>query len=106
MSREDLVFTKRAMVTVAVLAVLGSQLITGVLTGLRLATAKEEMTGKATAAATAAAVAAVQTSVAPLEKWQAHHDGLDDARQAAVEQEQSRQAARLERLEQRAYGRN
>jgi hypothetical protein len=97
MSREDLVFTKRAMVVVAVLAVIGSQVITGVLAGWRAAQMQDELVSRATAAATAAAVAAVQNSVLPLREWQAHHDGLDDARQAAVE-------ARVTRCEKRLDG--
>lgn len=99
MSREEMVFSKRAMMVVAVLSVLGAQLLGGFIAGLRTARAQDEVVQKATAAATAAAVAAVQTSVEPLKIEMARHEAMDDERQKATDHRQEETIDRVEVLE-------
>jgi Tfp pilus assembly protein FimT len=98
MSREEYVFSKKAMVVVAVLSVLGSVAMGGLMIGFRMNSIEGEITSKATLAATAAAVSAVQTVVVPVRESGVKHEALDDQRVADLK-------ARIERIEERLDGR-
>ena len=97
MSREEFVFSKQAMVVVAVLSVLGSIAVGGLMIGLRMNGLEEQITVKATTAATAAAVAAVQTVVVPVKEQVIKHDALDDQRVKDIQARVERLEARLDR---------
>jgi hypothetical protein len=65
MSREDLVFTKKAIVVVAVISVLVSNIMIGFLGAMRFSHFSEEIKKSATEAATQAAVAGSEAAIRP-----------------------------------------
>lgn len=66
MSREEVVFTKKAIVSVAVISVIASNVLIGAVAVLWLWRFSDALEQKTTAAATAAAVSAVETTIRPM----------------------------------------
>lgn len=87
MSREDLVFTKKAIVVVAVLSVLGAVAVGGASAAWGLSRMRDDITTTATQAATAAAVAAAQAAIAPVREQLARHEAVDDGREQRLRQD-------------------
>jgi hypothetical protein len=97
-SREDLVFTRRAIVVVAVLSVLGTVALGGGTAMVAVYRMRDEITLAATQAATTAAVAAAQGAIYPVREKVIGHEREDDARVDDIKRRLGRLEDRLDRL--------
>ncbi len=84
MSREDLVFTRRSIVVVAVLSALGGPLLGGFVAAWRLRDREEALAARFEATATVAAVAAAEKAVGPVLLELREHKAADVAETKAI----------------------
>jgi cytoskeletal protein RodZ len=98
-SRDDLVFTRRALVVVAVLSTLGSVGLAGAIVAWRTSQAISSIEAKADAA-----VERVATTLKLVELAQVKHEAKDDSREEALAGRVSRVEDRQDRLEGRLAG--
>ena len=95
MSREDLVFTKKAIVAVSVISVIASNVLIGAMAILWLWGFADKIEAKTTEAATKAAVAAAEKSIQPLNTEFQVHKATSDR---DIESLKSKQAALESRI--------
>lgn len=101
MSREEFVFSKKAIVVVSVISVIGSNVVIGFMAALWLWRFSDQVKKETTDAAMVAAVSAVQTTIRPALDWQIAHQAGDNKMEGKINAEIEALKVRQDLLEER-----
>ncbi len=101
MSREEVVFTKRAIVAVSVISVIGSNIVMGFLAAMWIWRFSDQLKQETISVATEAAVAAVKETIRPMQDAAIKRDAQEEIRQKRTTDDIETLKARQERIEDR-----
>lgn len=101
MSREEFVFSKKAIVVVSVISVIGSNIVVGFLAAMWLWNFSARMQAEVTDSATRAATIAIEASLRPALDKQIAHEASDEKTEGRLDARMDAMSERIKALEDR-----